>query len=275
MQANQVAEFYDKQSSTYDLIEGYSYWEKLYSEYNKLIKKHLDVSGLRTVDLGCGTGLTADILVQNNNAVYGLDLTWSLLKASQKRHQKQNFVPIYGDITNLPFKDKSIEGIVCFDTLEHIELIEKAISEISRICTNGGTLLFDIPSSKIFDLSYFVGYYGKKGLDSALKGLSQDKVMFEWESLDDNYEPHKVKTYRYNPKYFEELIRSHGFEILEKRGVHISTMIIPEKIQANTASSFLGKINKRLGKFDDLLNRFSFFKNHALYILYACRKEKT
>lgn len=274
MQVNQVTEFYNRQSSTYDLIEGYPYWEKLYSEYNKLIKKHLDVSNLKTVDLGCGTGLTSDLLVQRNNAVFGLDLTWQLLKTAQKRHSNQNFLPIYGDITNLPFKDESVEGIVCFDTIEHIESIEKAVSEISRICINGGTLLFDIPSSRIFDLSYFFGYYGKKGLASALKGLSQNKVMFEWESLDDNYESQKVKTYRYNPKYFEELIKSHGFTILEKRGVHISTMIIPEKIQANTASPFLAKINNSLDKFDDFLNKFSFFKNHALYILYACRMKK-
>jgi ubiquinone/menaquinone biosynthesis C-methylase UbiE len=274
MQLNQVVEFYNLQSTTYDVIAGYSYWEKLYLEYNKLIKKHLNVSDHRIIDLGCGTGLTSDLLVQNNNEVFGLDITWQLLKAAQKRHSKPSYVPIHGDITHLPFKDKSAEGIVCFDTLEHIEPIEKAISEISRICVNGGTVLLDVPSSRIFDLSYFVGYYGKKGLISALKGLSQNKVMFEWESLDDNYESKKVTTYRYNAKYFEELIKSHGFTILEKRGVHISTMIVPEKIQANTASSFLTKINNRLDKFDDFLNRFSFFKNHALYILYACRMEK-
>lgn len=75
-------------------------------------------------------------------------------------------------------------------------------------------------------------------------------------------------------QYLEELIKSHGFTILEKRSVHISTMIVPKKIQANSASPFMTKINNRLDKLDYFLNRFSFFKNHALYILYACRMEK-
>lgn len=274
MQSSQVADFYSHQTSTYDLMDGCSYWERLYSEYNMMIKKHLDVSGLQTVDLGCGTGLTADLLVQNNNAVYGLDLTWGLLKSSQKRHHKQNFVPVHGDITNLPFRDRSVEGMICLDVLEHIESIEKAVSEISRICANGGTLLFDVPSSQIFDMSYFLGYYGKNGLRSALQGLWRSRAMFEWESHDDEFKPIKVRTWRYRPTYFEELVKSHGFRIIEKKGVHISTMIIPERIQANTFSPFISKINGKLGRLDGFLNRFPFFQNRALYILYACRMER-
>jgi ubiquinone/menaquinone biosynthesis C-methylase UbiE len=245
----------------------------LYSEYNRWIKRYVDAQDLKIIDLGCGTGLTSDLLVEKTSSSFGLDFTLPLLKRAKKRHG-QKLMTAQGDITKLPFKDKSFDGIVCFDTLEHIESIEKAISEISRICRQDGLFLFDVPSSIILDFSYFFGYYGKKGLVSALRGLSQKKVMFEWESLDDNYKPRQIQTYRYRPSYFEELVKSHGFTIFEKRGVHISTMLIPEKIQANTASPLLSKINTVLRKADNFLNKISSMKNRALYILYACKMNR-
>jgi ubiquinone/menaquinone biosynthesis C-methylase UbiE len=274
MLSNSISNFYSQQSETYDKIDGCSYWEKLYQEYRHLVQNHIGEKKLRTLDLGCGTGLTTNLLMKTRNETVGLDLTWRLLKTAQGKYSKHNFSPINGEITNIPFKDKSFERIICLNTLEHIEDIEKALSEISRICTDDGTFLFDIPSSSIFDLSYFFGHYGKSGLISALKGVFEHKVMFEWESHDDNSVPIQIKTYRYNPKYFEKLVSSYGFEILGKRGVHISTMLIPEKIQANSFSPFLGMINKKLEKLDDRLNSFSFFKNHALYILYECKMRR-
>jgi len=177
-----------------------------------------------------------------------------------------------GDVTNLSFHDDFFDGVVCLNTLEHLPSLEKAISEISRTCRSGGIVLFDIPSSSILDFSYFFGYYGKSGLISALKGLSEKKVMFEWESNDDSHTRRKVNTYRYKFAFIDDLLKSHGFQIVEKRGVHISTMLIPEKIQANTASPTLSKINNNLIKVDNFLNKFSILKNRALYMLYACKK---
>ncbi len=271
MQVNQVVDFYSKQSETYESIKGYSYWEILYHEYKEWIRKHLYKQNLRIAELGCGTGLTSDPLLEKDNTVFGIDITRQLLEFAKKRHCKQKFLAIESDITNLPFADKSVDGVVSLDTLEHIDSIEKAISEISRICKPGATFLFDIPSSLIFDFSYFLGFYGKSGFISALKSLTHNKVMFEWESLDDDFKPERIKTYRYRPTYFEKILKSYGFSILEKRGVHISTMLIPERIQANTASPMISKINNMLRKVDEVLNKNSSIRNHALYILYACK----
>jgi ubiquinone/menaquinone biosynthesis C-methylase UbiE len=260
-------------STTYDDITGHSYWEILYDAYNQWIKRHLDKKNLILADLGCGTGLTSDLLLENDNTVFGLDLTSQLLKAAKNRHTQSTFEVTSGDITHLPFSNNSFEGIVCFDTLEHISSVEKAISEIGRTCKSGSMFLFDIPSSLILDFSYFFGYYGKSGLISALKSLTNDKVMYEWHSYDDEYNLQKVKTYRYRFRYIDNLLKSNGFKIIEKRGIHISTMLIPEKIQANVVSSTLSKINDRLIKVDNFLNKFPFMKNRALYMLYACKKE--
>lgn len=75
IQINPITDFYDKQSSTYDEIQGCSYWEILYSEYNRWIKRYVDAQDLKIIDLGCGTGLTSDLLVEKLVA----HLDWILL----------------------------------------------------------------------------------------------------------------------------------------------------------------------------------------------------
>lgn len=267
-----ISEFYSVQSSTYDSMDGYSYWEILYKWYGEWTKKHLNLTNSMMADLGCGTGLTSDLLLEKGNTVFGLDLTRNLLKHAIQRHDKNKFYVIEGDITNLPFEDESFEGIVCLDTLEHICDIEKALLELARVCKKGATCLFDIPSSTILDMSYYLGYYGKTGFSSALNGIFKNKTMFEWEIIDDADKTQKLHTYRYNPKYFEKLVQSSGFSVFDKRGVHISTMLVPEKMQANSNSALLSRLNNYLNTLDKFLNKITVFQNRALYILFACRR---
>jgi len=268
---NTISEFYNAQSSTYDSLEGYSYWKILYQEYENWTKKHLGLANSILADLGCGTGLTSDVLLEKNNTVFGLDLTRKLLQSAAQRH-KNKFYVIEGDITSLPFADGSFAGVLCLDTLEHIYDVQKALAELARVCKKGATCIFDIPSAQILDMSYYFGYYGKSGFISALNGVLKNKAMFEWEIIDDDDRSQKLCTYRYNPKYFEKLVQSTGFSIVDKHGVHISTMLIPERIQANSNSTTLSKINNYLCMFDEFLNKIPFFQNRALYILFACKR---
>lgn len=64
-----------------------------------------------------------------------------------------------GDLTALPFGDGSIESISCMHTIEHIGLGRygdpidpegdlKAINELKRVVTKGGSLLFVVPVGK-------------------------------------------------------------------------------------------------------------------------------
>ena len=64
-----------------------------------------------------------------------------------------------GDLTNLPFKDNSVESISCMHTIEHIGLGRygdkidpegdiKAVKELVRVLRPGGSLLLVIPIGK-------------------------------------------------------------------------------------------------------------------------------
>lgn len=52
---------------------------------------------------------------------------------------------IIGDVRNLPFKDNSVDGIICIATLEHVDKPFQAVHELYRVLSPGGELLLYVP----------------------------------------------------------------------------------------------------------------------------------
>ena len=52
---------------------------------------------------------------------------------------------IVADIKRLPFKDNSVDGIVCNAVLEHVDKPFQAMDELYRILSEGGELAFYVP----------------------------------------------------------------------------------------------------------------------------------
>ncbi|MHA2289776.1 MAG: class I SAM-dependent methyltransferase [Promethearchaeota archaeon] len=67
-------------------------------------------------DLGCGTGFSSEILVENGYRVIGVDILMDMLsKAKSKKNllkNEKNLELILADINYLPFKQTSIDHIV-------------------------------------------------------------------------------------------------------------------------------------------------------------------
>lgn len=55
------------------------------------------------------------------------------------------YVDVVADVTKLPFKDKSIERIICDNVLEHISEPEEALREMHRILAPGGIAYICLP----------------------------------------------------------------------------------------------------------------------------------
>lgn len=53
---------------------------------------------------------------------------------------------IVGDIHHLPFSDNTVEAVICYSVLEHIENPKRAIQEIHRVLRAGGRALVSVPS---------------------------------------------------------------------------------------------------------------------------------
>jgi SAM-dependent methyltransferase len=87
------------------------------------------IQGQSICDVGCGTGY---LLRQIQTSTPGLALTGTDLVVEPGTRNGIAFAQ--GWIEDLPFKDKEFDTVVCTHVLEHILDIQKALSELRRIC---------------------------------------------------------------------------------------------------------------------------------------------
>jgi ubiquinone/menaquinone biosynthesis C-methylase UbiE len=86
-----------------------------------------NVVGDSVIDVGCGRGYLARRLTSVASAVTGCDIVLAddLTDTSVTWTQ--------GSVENLPFEDRQFDTVVCTHTLEHVQSIHLAISELRRI----------------------------------------------------------------------------------------------------------------------------------------------
>ncbi len=101
-------------------------------------------TGLRVLDLGCGGGLTAEVLAKRGAAVIGVDRSLPSLRIA-RRHAAGELAIGYagGDAGALALADSSVDVVVCVDVLEHVPSVPRVLAECARVLKPGGLLLFD------------------------------------------------------------------------------------------------------------------------------------
>ncbi len=85
-------------------------------------------SGKRILEVGCGRGLLASALAQNND-VTACDIAIS--DAARRIAERVTFVPASADA--LPFPDHSFDVVVSTHTLEHVQDLPSCLRELRRV----------------------------------------------------------------------------------------------------------------------------------------------
>lgn len=132
-------EWYNKNAKFYNdsTLKAFSIHDRnQIDEFAKLLVKNATV-----LDVGCGAGRDTNFLHKKGFDVTGLDLSTGLIKIARNSYPKLDF--ILGNMTSLPFKDNSFDGVWSHASLLHLESIEdvkNALSEFKRVLTNKGIL---------------------------------------------------------------------------------------------------------------------------------------
>jgi SAM-dependent methyltransferase len=105
----------------------------------------------KILDAGCGQGLLVSYFKEKGYDIIGIDAFYD------NEHVKKE------SIINSKFDDNTFDVVLCLDVIEHIELNEqeKVMAALTRVCKEGGTVLWSIPnmgnlSSRLLFL--FTGY---------------------------------------------------------------------------------------------------------------------
>lgn len=106
----------------------------------------------RILDAGCGTGRNHFYLVNEGYDVSAFDQDETALQQAVSTAQSRNYQTngfLVGDMTAIPFPDKSFDWIICVAVLhfaENDEHFSDMLDELWRVCSKGGKILIRLAS---------------------------------------------------------------------------------------------------------------------------------
>ena len=107
-----------------------------------------DVTGLRIVDFGCGSGANTVLLADRGAHVWGVDISEDLIRLAQRRLEANGRAGaaqfIVTSAHDLPFPDASIDVVFGIAILHHLDL-QLVSREVHRILRPGGRAIFQEP----------------------------------------------------------------------------------------------------------------------------------
>lgn len=106
------------------------------------------LDGARVLDVGCGRGVGAQILLKQFGAsqVYGLDLDPRQVRRAQKRLAGKaggRVVLAVGSVDKLPFPYEYFDAVFDFGILHHVMDWQAGVAEIQRVLKPSGLFFFE------------------------------------------------------------------------------------------------------------------------------------
>ena len=126
-------------------------WSSISNELNPERRKLLDdyLAGKRVLDAGCGGGGYVSYLQKKGLDCIGIDNFKDFVDFANKKTTKDSI--FLGNITSLPFPDKSFDSTYCFDVLEHVDDYV-ALSELARVTSK--RIIITVPKTDSFFKKY-------------------------------------------------------------------------------------------------------------------------
>lgn len=109
------------------------------------------VQGKVVLDIASGEGYGSEMLSRTAKRVYGVDIDEASVKHAQQNYKAENLEYYLGSCTVIPLSNASVDIVVSFETIEHINDHAKMMQEVKRVLRPGGTLLISSPEKSVYD----------------------------------------------------------------------------------------------------------------------------
>ncbi len=97
--------------------------------------------GERILDVGCGTGIFTQDVLDCGTTVTGIDRSLLMLKKALIRAGDSDFTGLCGDMCALPFPDNSFDKVFSMTAIEFVADAKKAVAELVRVTRKGGCIV--------------------------------------------------------------------------------------------------------------------------------------
>lgn len=101
-----------------------------------------DHAGAVWLDAGCGAGSYTRLLARSGVEPVGLDYSLPSVRKARARGD-EGIAWVTGDVTRLPVRPGSLDGVLCFGVLQALDRPERAIAELTGAVRPGGQVWID------------------------------------------------------------------------------------------------------------------------------------
>ena len=115
-----------------------------YHRIKRLEKVASLVEGKTLLDAGCSDGLFLKIVreLRPDMELSGMDYDRDAIDYAKTL---SDLDLRYGNVESLPYENETFDTVVCMETLEHVNNLEKAVDEIIRVLKPTGKAIITIP----------------------------------------------------------------------------------------------------------------------------------
>jgi GT2 family glycosyltransferase/ubiquinone/menaquinone biosynthesis C-methylase UbiE len=124
------------------------------------IQRYLAIKNLvknKTIlDAATGDGYGAAILSESAEKVIAIDISETAISIAKNKYKNDNLVFQVASISEIPIQDNSIDFVVSFETIEHVdvEIQTRFINEVKRVLKDDGILIISTPNKKKYSDDY-------------------------------------------------------------------------------------------------------------------------
>lgn len=162
-------------------------WIERHYEAPRLIRLGGRLDGLCALEIGCGRGVGAEILLERfgARAVHAFDLDPTMAALARRRlaaYLPERVQLAAADVTAIPLRDASVDAVADFGILHHVPDWQAGVAEVRRVLRPGGRFyfeevtrralgrwvtrkLFDHPAENRFDAREFVRELERRGIE--------------------------------------------------------------------------------------------------------------
>jgi 2-polyprenyl-3-methyl-5-hydroxy-6-metoxy-1,4-benzoquinol methylase len=109
------------------------------------------VRGKTVLDIACGSGYGSKILADAGaKKVIAIDINKETVESAKENYYHEKIKYTIGGASEIKLENKSIDIVVSFETIEHLENPEKYLSELARVIKDDGTAIISTPNKDIY-----------------------------------------------------------------------------------------------------------------------------
>lgn len=104
--------------------------------------------GKDVLDIASGEGYGSAHLARVARSVVGVDISPDAIRHASRTYRRTNLNYVAGNCQSIPLTQHSVDVVVSFETIEHIENHRAMLSEIKRVLRPGGLLIMSSPDKE-------------------------------------------------------------------------------------------------------------------------------